>query len=96
MSTYEAKWQKMITDIDSDLEKLQAALRLLNQVWITKPETQDGLREAIKHIGGEIALMQRKRAEVEYYKNKQNFDIGGLRGDPTVDAILNKEDHPKK
>lgn len=68
------RWQSMINSIDIDLGKLQQALNLLNQVWITKPDSQDGLIAAIKHIGSEIALLQRKRVEAEYFKNKRSFE----------------------
>jgi hypothetical protein len=70
MSDY-SRWREMIDSIDADIEQLQSALAILNQVWIgKKPDAEGGLFKAIEAIGGEIALLQRKRVEAEYFMKK--------------------------
>lgn len=64
-----ARWESMIRRIDADVEKLQSALGILNHVWVGNPDPDNAIIQSIKLIGGEIALLQRKRIEAEWYRD---------------------------
>lgn len=64
MSDSDARFQVMLNEVHNNVCKLNDALQILNQVWSGRFKTPDGLTEAIKHIGAEKALLERKEAEI--------------------------------